>query len=187
MSLCESRSRLENASACAQLTRPSHRTRSTRAVALLQPVSRGGPPAVVLSFAKSLKRKRQSNRNRCATAIRISRVGIVKSANQERYFGFAFRRSVQVSGWHRRRKVRTFRQSSSLQPVSDVMEIGPHNTEATPVYDRRSFDPTMCSSCVAVLALRIATQPQMAEIRSIFLAQRPVKSASGPSWWSNST
>src|ERR1700676_3810987 len=54
MSLCESRSRLENVSAYEQSNRPSDRTRSARAVALLQPVSRGGPPAVVLSFAKSL-------------------------------------------------------------------------------------------------------------------------------------
>src|SRR5450759_2641076 len=75
MSLCESRSRLENASAYEQSNRPSHRTRSARAVALLQPVSRGGPPAVVLSFAKIPKRKRQSNRNRGATAIRIPQAG----------------------------------------------------------------------------------------------------------------
>src|SRR5450759_4220049 len=75
MSLCKSRSRLENASAYEQSNRPSHRTRSARAVALLQPVSRGGPPAVVLSFAKIPKRKRESNRNRGATAIRIPHAG----------------------------------------------------------------------------------------------------------------
>jgi len=50
--LCESRSRLENASAFEQSNRPSRRMRSARAAGPLQPVSRGGPPAVVLSSAK---------------------------------------------------------------------------------------------------------------------------------------
>src|SRR3984957_1487520 len=62
MRLCERRSRLENASAFEQSNRPSHQPRSTRAAGLLQPVSRGGPPAVVLSFAKILNRNRQSSR-----------------------------------------------------------------------------------------------------------------------------
>jgi hypothetical protein len=62
MRLCERRSRLENASAFEQSNRPSHQPRSTRAAGLLQPVSRGGPPAVVLSFAKIPNRNRQSSR-----------------------------------------------------------------------------------------------------------------------------
>jgi hypothetical protein len=49
-------------SAFEQSNRPWLRPRSTRAAGLIQPVSRGGPPAVVLSFAIIPNLKRQSSR-----------------------------------------------------------------------------------------------------------------------------